>query len=71
MEKETLEEAKLKFCNDSNNWQGSSREDLKLGWDACAKWMLERYSKMMIIDIMSETIDYEIKQYAIEQFKKK
>ena len=26
---ETLEEAKLKFCNDSINWQGSSREDLK------------------------------------------
>ena len=39
---ETLEEAKLKFCNDSNNWQGSSREDLKLGWDACAKWQAER-----------------------------
>jgi hypothetical protein len=39
---ETLEEAKLKFCNDSNNWQGSSREDLKLGWDACAKLQAER-----------------------------
>ena len=39
---ETLEEVKLKFCNDSINWQGSSREDLKLGWDTCAKWHAER-----------------------------
>ena len=68
---ETLEEAKLKFCNDLINWQGSSREDLKLGWDACAKWMQERYSKMDIINITCDTIDYEMRKYAIEQFKKK
>jgi hypothetical protein len=46
MNKETLEEAKLKFCNDSNNWQGSSREDLKLGWDACAKWQADNGDTM-------------------------
>lgn len=42
VKEETLEEAKSKFCNNSNNWQGSSREDLKLGWDACAKWKKEQ-----------------------------
>lgn len=40
--RETLEEAKLEFCNKSSNWQGSSREDLKLGWDAGVKYQAER-----------------------------
>jgi hypothetical protein len=51
MEKETIEEAKLNFCNNSNNFQGISREDLKIGWDACAKWMQERsYSEEDMIN---------------------
>jgi hypothetical protein len=32
-----------------------------------AKWMQEQYSKMSIIDITCDIIDYEIKQYAVEQ----
>jgi len=69
----TLEEAKLKFCNDSNNWQGSSREDLKLGWDACAKWQQERmFSEEEVLDIIADC-DGSITQAKkwFEQFKKK
>ena len=36
-----------------------------------AKWMQERYSKMDIINITCDTIDYEMRKYAIEGFKKK
>jgi hypothetical protein len=76
---ETIEEAKLNFCNDSNNWQGSSREDLKIGWDACAKWQQKRmYSedevKKLIVDFLFvRGIGREVENVNdwFEQFKKK
>jgi hypothetical protein len=75
---ETLEEAKLNFCNNSNNFQGISREDLKIGWDACAKWMQERmYSeeevkKLIVKFLFDRRIGREVENVNewFEQFKK-
>jgi exonuclease VII large subunit len=63
---ETLEEAKSKFCNDSNNWQGSSREDLKLGWDACAKWQQEQDKKLYSEEDVYYTLEHAMKDAPIE-----
>ena len=52
-----------------NGFDLSERE--KLIFINGAKWQQERYSKMNIIDITCATIDYEMRKYAIEQFKKK
>tara|TARA_R110000868_G_scaffold406046_1_gene686124 strand:+ start:51 stop:752 length:702 start_codon:yes stop_codon:yes gene_type:complete len=52
--------------NGSDNWK-----EIMEGIIEGAKWQQERYSKMGIINITCDTIDYEMRKYAIEQFKKK
>jgi hypothetical protein len=73
MNKETLEEASKRIYPDKttpgwlDHWSATERRCFIEG----AKWQQERYSKMGLVDIMCGSIDYEINQYAIEQFKKK
>lgn len=80
MKIEILENAKFKFCNNADNWQGRSREDLQLGWDACRKMM---HNKEEIIEHLNHLImmpSSELDKYTndegmitnkwFEQFKK-
>ena len=67
MNKETVKEGALRIIPDKSSFGATERSGFIKG----AKWQQERYSKMGIIDITCDTIDYEIKKYAIEQFKKK
>ena len=72
---ETLEEAAERLYPTTidsftdNGFDLSERE--RLIFINGAKWMQERYSKMDIINITCDTIDYEMRKYAIEGFKKK
>lgn len=73
--KETLEEVAERLYPTTidsftdNGFDLSERE--RLIFINGAKWMQERYSKMDIINITCDTIDYEMRKYAIEGFKKK
>ena len=70
---ETLEKAANRIYPDKttpgwiDHWSATERRCFIEG----AKWLQERYSKMGIINITCDTIDYEMRKYAIEQFKNK